>query len=79
MFFEGVFQPADEKGLSPEAKNFIGKIIPLQEGSIVKDGPHKGQRCYIPNFKSSWIPASDLKNIIDIPYVKWKKLLEAAA
>jgi hypothetical protein len=56
--------------LSPEAFQ-----IAVQDGWIIKDGPHKGQHCfYLPNSTIGTIPQSDLIELKNIPYVQWKTL-----
>ena len=46
LHFEGVFNPVNQTEYNAEAKNFVGKKLPVQEGWIIEDGPHKGQQCY---------------------------------
>jgi hypothetical protein len=74
MFYEAVYQPAETKGLTSEAKKFIGKRIALQEGRRLEDGPYQGQYCYVPSFNSGWIPECDLKEMKSISFVQWKQI-----
>jgi hypothetical protein len=75
MHFEGVFNPANKTEYNSEAKHFVGKKLPIQEGWIIEDGPHKGQQCYYaPNTRIGKIPQSDLKDLKPIPFVRWEQL-----
>ena len=75
MHFEGVFSPANQTEYNSEAKHFVGKILPVQPGWVIEDGPHKGQQCYYaPNTRIGKIPQSDLKDIKPIPPFRWKQL-----
>ena len=46
MYFEAIFNPANEAEYSAEAADFVGKKLPIQEGWVIDDGPYKGQQCY---------------------------------
>ena len=35
MHFEGVFKPVNQTEYNAEAKNFVGKKLPVQEGWII--------------------------------------------
>lgn len=75
MHFEGVFNPANQTEYTAEAKHFVGKKLPVQEGWIIEDGPHKGQLCYYaPNTRIGKIPQSDLEDLKPIPFVRWEQL-----
>jgi hypothetical protein len=77
MYFEAIFNPSQTAEYNATAKGFIGKKIAVQEGWIIKEGPHRGQQCfYLPNSKVGEIPASDLKDLKNIPYVRWKALYD---
>lgn len=78
MYFEGVFKPTETDSYNPAAINFVGKKIAIQDGWIIKDGPHKGEHCfYLPNSTIGTIPQSDLIELKNIPYVQWKTLLDS--
>lgn len=78
MYFEGVFKPTETDSYNPAAINFVGKKIAIQDGWIIKDGPHKGEYCfYLPNSTIGTIPQSDLIELKNIPYVQWKTLLDS--
>jgi hypothetical protein len=80
MYFEAVFQPSNEGNYKSEAKRIIGKKIAVQDGWILEEGPHKGQQgYYIPKSTMGLIPASDLKEIRNIPYVRWKDIFNSVA
>lgn len=75
LHFEGVFNPVNQTDYTAEAKNFVGKRLPVQEGWIIEDGPHKGQLCfYAPNTRIGKIPQTDLKDLKPIPFVQWEQL-----
>jgi len=75
LHFQGVFKPVNQTEYSPEAKKYVGKRLPVQEGWIIDDGPHKGQQCYYaPNTRIGKIPQSDLKDLKPIPFVRWEQL-----
>ena len=75
MHFEAVFNPADQTRYNAEAKNFVGKKLPFQEGWIIEDGPHKGQQSYYaPNTRIGIIPQSDLEDLKPIPFARWDQL-----
>ena len=75
MYFEAVFNPENQTEYKPEAKKFVGKKLPIQEGWIIEDGPHKGQQCfYAPNTTIGKIPISDLKFLKSIPFFQWNQL-----
>ena len=75
LHFEGVFNPANQAEYNAEAKNFVGKRLPVQEGWIIEDGPYKGQQCYYaPNTRIGKIPQSDLEDLKPIPFVQWEQL-----
>jgi hypothetical protein len=75
MHFEAVFNPVNQTEYNAEAKNFLGKKLPVQEGWIIEDGPHKGQQCYYaPNTRIGKIPQSDLDDLKPIPYARWEQL-----
>ena len=77
MYFEAIFNPSKTTDYNPDAKSFIGKKIAVQDGWIIENGPHKGQHCfYLPNSTVGSIPASDLKDLRNIPYVRWKELYD---
>ena len=77
MFYEAIFQPSKKMNYNTDAKRLAGKIIAVQEGWIIKDGPFKGQNCfYIPNSSVGWIPKSDLKGLKPISNVKWKEIFK---
>jgi len=78
VFFEAVFQPLKKKAYSAEMRRFVGKKIPIQGGWISKEGDHKGQQCfYLTALDVNVIPASDLKNITNISFVRWKEFHSA--
>ena len=75
MYYEGIFSPSKTDDYNSAAKNFVGKKIAVQDGWIIKEGPHKGQHCfYLPNSTVGSIPQSDLIDLKNIPYVQWKLL-----
>jgi hypothetical protein len=75
MYFEAIFNPANQTEYNTEAKGFVGKKLPIQEGWILDEGPHKGQQCfYAPNTTIGKIPQSDLKDLKSIPFAQWKQL-----
>ncbi len=75
MYFEAIFSPANQAEYNSEAEGFVGRKLPIQEGWIIDEGPHKGQQCfYAPNTTIGKIPQSDLKDLKSIPYVQWKQL-----
>ena len=77
MYFEAIFNPSTPNDYNPDAINFVGKKIAVQDGWIIKEGPHKGQHCfYLPNSTVGSIPASDLKDLKNIPYVQWKTIYD---
>jgi len=77
MYFEAIFNPSKTTDYKSDAKSFIGKKIAVQDGWIIENGPHKGQHCYyLPNSTVGSIPASDLKDLRNIPYVRWKELYD---
>ena len=80
LHFEAVFNPVDQTEYNDEAKNFVGKKLPFQEGWIIEDGPYKGQQCYYaPNTRIGKIPQSDLEDLTPIPYVRWEQLYSSIA
>ena len=74
MFYEAIYQPSKTGHLKGEAKKFIGTMLALQDGGWLMSGPYKGQTCFIPSHHFGLIPASDLKNIRNISYGKWKEI-----
>ena len=77
MYFEAIFNPSKPNDYNPDAINFVGKKIAVQDGWIIKEGPHKGQHCfYLPNSTVGSIPASDLKDLKNIPYVQRKTIYD---
>jgi hypothetical protein len=79
MYFEAVFQPSNGTEYNSTAADFVGKKVAVQEGWILKEGPHKGQQCYyIPNSTVGCIPMSDLKELKSIPFVQWKVIYNQA-
>ena len=75
MYFEAIFNPANQTEYNTEAKGFVGKKLAIQEGWILDEGPHKGQQFfYAPNTTIGKIPQSDLKDLKSIPFVQWKQL-----
>ena len=78
MFFEAVFEPSQEMNYGDEAKKLAGKRIAVQTGWVIAEGPFKGQECYyIPNSTVGWIPQTDLKEMKQIPLVRWKAILKS--
>lgn len=77
MYFEAIFQPSDASTYNDNANRIAGKLIAIQDGWILDKGPYKGQLCYyIPNSTFGQIPASDLKEIKNIPFARWSDLLK---
>jgi hypothetical protein len=77
MYFEAIFNPSKPNDYNADATNFVGKKIAVQDGWIIEEGPHKGQHCfYMPNSTVGSIPASDLKDLRNIPYVQWKTIYD---
>ena len=77
MYFEAIFNPSKKTEYNSDAESFVGKKLALQDGWIIEDGPHKGQHCfYLPNSTVGTIPESDLKDLKNIPYVRWKRLYD---
>jgi len=74
MFYEAIYEPSKTAHLNGESKKFIGKRIALQVGWRLKDGPYKGQHCFIPSSNFGWIPTCDLKDIKNISYGRWKDI-----
>ena len=75
MHFEGVFNPANQTEYNSEAKQFVGKKLPVQEGWVIDEGPYKGQQCYYaPNTRIGKIPQSDLIDLRPIPFARWEQL-----
>jgi hypothetical protein len=75
MFYEAIFEPSEKIAYNIEAKNLAGKKIAVQGGSMMNDGPFKGQNCfYIPISTVGFIPMSDLKKLKPISFIKWKQL-----
>jgi hypothetical protein len=80
MYFEATFQPSNASAYKPDAADFIGKKIAIQDGWVLEEGPHKGQQgYYLPNSTIGLIPAADLKDIKAVPYVQWKDILNRTA
>ena len=77
MYYEAIFNSCQPNDYNNDALSFVGKKIALQDGWIIKDGPHKGQHCfYLPESTVGTIPASDLENLKSIPYVQWKTIFD---
>ena len=77
MYFEAIFNPSKPNDYNADAINFVGKKIAVQDGWIIEEGPHKGQHCfYLPNSTVGSIPASDLEDLKNIPYVQWKTIYD---
>jgi hypothetical protein len=77
MYYEAIFNPCQPNDYNHDALSFVGKKIALQDGWIIKNGPHKGQHCfYLPESTVGTIPASDLENLKSIPYVQWKTIFD---
>ncbi len=75
MFYEAIFEPAENRDYDPDARDLAGKMIAVEDGRVIDEGDYKGQRCfYIPNSTVGWIPSSDLKNIKPVPFVRWKAI-----
>jgi hypothetical protein len=75
MYFEAIFSPANKTEYKSEAAGYVGKKLPVQEGWIIDDGPHKGQQCYYaPNTTIGRIPVSDLQELKSVPYARWQQL-----
>ena len=75
MYFEAIFKPVDKAEYKAEAAEFIGKKLPIQEGWVIDDGPHKGKQCfYAPNTTIGRIPVSDLQDLKSVPYARWQQL-----
>lgn len=78
MYYEAVFQPSNAKNYNESARQVVGHKIPVQDGWVMEEGPHKGQLgYYVPNTTFGLIPASDLKDIKNIPYAKWRILFDS--
>ena len=78
MYYEGIFKPSKTDDYNPTAINFVGKKIAVQDGWIIKEGPHKGQHCfYLPNSTVGSIPQSDIIDLKNITYVQWKLLYDS--
>ena len=75
MFFEAIFQPNRKSEYKADMKRLIGQPIPIQGGWISEEGNHKGEQCfYLATKNVSIIPASDLKDIKNISFVRWKEI-----
>jgi len=75
MFYEAIFQPSEKKEYSVDAQKLAGKKIAVEDGWVIDEGVFKGQQCfYIPNSTVGWIPSSDLKDIKQVPFVRWKEI-----
>jgi len=75
MFYEAIYQPQNEDDLSDRAKEFIGRLIAVQDGGQAKTGPgKKSQVVYIASPNIGIIPNTDLQNITSIPNIKWNEL-----
>jgi hypothetical protein len=75
VFFEAIFQPNRKSDYRADMKRLIGKPIPIQGGWISEEGSHKGEQCfYLATKNVSVIPASDLQNIRNISFVRWKEI-----
>ena len=77
MYFEAIFNPSKTDDYNPDAIDFVGKKIAVQDGWMIEEGPHKGEHCYyLPNSTVGRIPQSDLKELKNIPYVRWKAIYD---
>jgi len=75
MYFEAVFQPSNDTDYKSDVAGFVGKKVAIREGWILEEGPHRGQQCfYMPNSTVGCIPASDLLELKNIPYARWKEI-----
>ena len=74
MFYEAIYQPKNEDALSDKAKEFIGRLIAVQDGGQKKTSPGKSQVVYIASPNIGIIPNTDLENITSIPNTKWTTL-----
>jgi hypothetical protein len=76
VFYEATYQPSKPEDFNADTKKFIGRRIALQDGWKLEDGPNKGEYCYLPShgFFVAFIPASELKDIQNISYGRWKEL-----
>ena len=72
MFYEAIYRPSEKKGLSSDAKKFIGKRIALQYGWRAAEGRNKGTHYYIPSPGfSGCVAESELKDLKNISRVRW--------
>jgi hypothetical protein len=75
MFYEAIFRPSENREYNSDAKKLIGKRIVLQGGAVMDKGPFKRQNYfYIPGSTVGFIPISDLKELKQISFTKWKEL-----
>ncbi|NNG01883.1 MAG: hypothetical protein HKM93_21025 [Desulfobacteraceae bacterium] len=78
MYYEAIFDPTENEIYNEEAQQFAGKLIAIQDGWVINEGPHKGEHCfYVPNSTIGTIPKSDLKDIKSIPVIRWKEILKS--
>jgi len=74
MFYAGIYQPSQIKGLTSEIRKFVGKEIPLQYGWRVTDGQDKGQHYYTAAPFINYVPESDLKDLVNISRIKYEEI-----
>jgi len=74
MFYAGIYQPSQIKGLKSEIRKFVGKQIPLQYGWRETKGPNKGRHYYTAVPFISYVLESDLKNLANISHIKYEEI-----
>jgi hypothetical protein len=75
MFYEGIFNPSGKTAYNAEAKKLAGKKIAVQGGSVMNEGPFKGQNYfYIPGSKVGFIPSSDLEGLKPVSLSRWNQI-----
>lgn len=79
MFYEAIYQPENEDSVSEKARQFIGKLVAIQDGGQEEVAPGKNKVVYIASPNIGLIPNTDLQNITSVPYSRWTTLSEANA
>ena len=74
MFYAGIYQPSQIKGIKSEIKKFVGKEIPLQYGWRATDGQDRGQHYYTAAPFINYVPESDLKDLVNISRIKYEEM-----
>ena len=73
MFYAGIYQPSQIKGLKSEIRKFVGKEIPLQYGWRETKGSNNGLHYYTAAPFINYVPESDLRNLVNISRNKYER------